>query len=200
MRSSWRRRPEMGGVAWPTPCGALRTSGPCLLDCALLPFHWTAGASASRQAVPAAGSGFRGRRLRRRLPCAARFGVAPPNSLRSLRSLRSDTGGESDVEARTACAPTPKLRCSALHYSPGAGTAWRESHRRWCANKWNATVVSRSRVGAVGCPHAASLRRCQRTRTTQRHQRPQLTAVQTQPPMAHLRTSACRRRRAARRR
>ena len=37
-----------------------------------------------------------------RLPCDARSRGPPPNSLRSLRSLRSDRGGESDVEARCA--------------------------------------------------------------------------------------------------
>ena len=37
-----------------------------------------------------------------RLRCAARSGLAPPNSLRSLRSLRSDIGGESVDEARCA--------------------------------------------------------------------------------------------------
>ncbi len=45
-----------------------------------------------------------------RLRCGARPGVAPHNSLRSLRSLRSDRCGESDHEARCArrpqaCAP-----------------------------------------------------------------------------------------------
>jgi hypothetical protein len=43
-----------------------------------------------------AGAVFAARRLR----CGTRFEVAPNNSLRSLRSLRSDTFGESEVEAR----------------------------------------------------------------------------------------------------
>ena len=38
---------------------------------------------------------------------SARLGPARPNSLRSLRSLRSDSGRESDNEART-CAPGPR--------------------------------------------------------------------------------------------
>ncbi|HWI11809.1 MAG TPA: hypothetical protein VNU48_10800, partial [Burkholderiaceae bacterium] len=41
-----------------------------------------------------------------RLHCAARSGVAPQNSLRSLRSLRSNSRGESVYEARAARAPT----------------------------------------------------------------------------------------------
>ena len=40
-----------------------------------------------------------------RLHCDARPGVAPPNSLRSLRSLRSNSRGESADEARCACRP-----------------------------------------------------------------------------------------------
>jgi len=40
-----------------------------------------------------------------RLHCAARLGVAPQNSLRELRSLRSDNRGESDNEARFARRP-----------------------------------------------------------------------------------------------
>jgi len=47
-----------------------------------------------------------------RLHCAARSGVAPQNSLRSLRSLRSNSRGESDHEARAARAPTPALACA----------------------------------------------------------------------------------------
>jgi hypothetical protein len=53
----------------------------------------------------------------RRLHCAARAGVAPQNSLRELRSLRSDTRGESVHEARATHASPPK--------SPPAGTACR---------------------------------------------------------------------------
>ncbi len=48
-----------------------------------------------------------GRRPRRRLRCGARVSVAPHNSLRSLRSLRSNRCGESVHEAR-AYARRPK--------------------------------------------------------------------------------------------
>jgi len=65
-----------------------------------------------------------------RLHCDARAGVAPHNSLRSLRSLRSDRCGESDHEARAAHAPTPALRFSSPQKSPLPGTACREVHRR----------------------------------------------------------------------
>jgi len=60
----------------------------------------------------------------RRLHCAARAGVAPRNSLHSLRSFRSDSRGESDHEARWR-APTPALRCSLPQKSPLTGAARR---------------------------------------------------------------------------
>src|SRR6185369_7489387 len=44
--------------------------------------------------------------VRARLPCGARRQGPPQNSLRSLRSLRSDSRGESDVEARALRALT----------------------------------------------------------------------------------------------
>jgi len=67
----------------------------------------------------------------RPLHCAARSGVAPQNSLRSLRSLRSNNRGESEVEARAARAPTPALRCSSPPKSPPPGNACREAQARW---------------------------------------------------------------------
>ena len=63
----------------------------------------------------------------RRLHCAARSGVASQNSLRSLRSLRSNTCDESVHEARWR-APTPALRCSSPPKSPPPGSARREVH------------------------------------------------------------------------
>jgi hypothetical protein len=68
-----------------------------------------------------------------RLHCAARSGVAPPNSLRSLRSLRSNNRGESVHEARAARAPTPALRCSSPPNSRPTGSPCREVHGRWCS-------------------------------------------------------------------
>ena len=62
----------------------------------------------------------------RRLHCAARSGVASPNSLRSLRSLRSDDRDESVDEARWR-APTPALRCSSPPKSPPPGSACRDA-------------------------------------------------------------------------
>ena len=71
--------------------GTLRTfakgAGPSVA-CARRGRRYPAGAHAS--AVGAA----------HRLRCAARSALAPPNSLRSLRSLRSNIGGESVHEAR----------------------------------------------------------------------------------------------------
>jgi hypothetical protein len=73
--------------------------------------------AAARQALPARGPvgtvGPAGR-----LHCAARDGVAPTNSLRSLRSLRSDSVGESEDEAR--CARRPR-RCAARRPRMGRG-------------------------------------------------------------------------------
>jgi hypothetical protein len=60
--------------------------------------------------------------------CAARSGVASQNSLRSLRSLRSNSCDESVHEARAARVPTPALRCSSPPKSPPPGSACREVH------------------------------------------------------------------------
>ena len=68
----------------------------------------------------------------RRLHCAARSEVAPPNSLRSLRSLRSNNRGESDDKARWR-APTPTLRCSSPPKSRPAGNPCREVHEWSCS-------------------------------------------------------------------
>ena len=50
------------------------------------------------------------------LPCGARGEVGPSNSLRVLRTLRSNNSGQSDDEAR--CARPPR-RCAPRHH-PGA--------------------------------------------------------------------------------
>jgi len=60
-----------------------------------------------------------------RLRCDARSPLAPRNSLRSLRSLRSDNRGESDHEARAARVPSVLPRFSPPHKSPPPGTARR---------------------------------------------------------------------------
>ena len=61
-----------------------------------------------------------------RLHCAARSGVASPNSLHSLRSFRSNNRDESVNEAHAAHAPTPALRCSSPPKSPPPSSARRE--------------------------------------------------------------------------
>ncbi len=62
-----------------------------------------------------------------RLPCAARLEGVPHNSLRSLRSLRSDRMRQ--VSSRSALrAPPSRLRCSAPHTATPPGTACRSSH------------------------------------------------------------------------
>ena len=54
--------------------------------------------------------------------------VVPQNSLRDLRSLRSNSRGKSDHEARCR-APTLALHFSSPQKSPPAGSACREVHR-----------------------------------------------------------------------
>ena len=63
----------------------------------------------------------------RRLRCGARPGVAPHNSLRSLRSLRSNRCGESDNEARCARRPqscAPRRPRNRPRRAPPAATGW----------------------------------------------------------------------------
>jgi len=69
--------------------------------------------------APTAAVGLAGR-----LRCDARSTVAPRNSPHSLRSLRSDSLGESD-ERSALRAPTALLRFSPPHKSPPPGTAHR---------------------------------------------------------------------------
>jgi hypothetical protein len=59
-----------------------------------------------------------------RLRCAARSEGAPGNSLHSLRSLRSNSPGESDGRSALR-APPSALRCSPPQKSPTPGTAHR---------------------------------------------------------------------------
>jgi hypothetical protein len=116
--------------------------------------------------------------------CAAVLGagVAPPNSLRSLRSLRSDSRGESVHEARCARRPRP-LRSSPFHRSPrqphpapGAGShrgwraacgprlghsAWGGARRRaWASPRSTASLAARDsahrHLTRGGCPSAAN--------------------------------------------
>ena len=88
----------------------------------------------------------------RSLHCAARSGVAPPNSLRSLRSLRSNTRGESVDEARAAHAPTPALRCSSPPKSRPAGCPCREVHGGWCSFQTPPRLLQRRVRAGCGAP------------------------------------------------
>ena len=107
----------------------------------------------------------------RRLHCAARGGLAPQNSLRSLRSLRSITRGESVYEARAARTPSPPLRCSSPQKSPPPGTACRSGTTVACV-RCRPPPVPQSRVRPGGgalrrCREAQGLRpRAQRASTT----------------------------------
>jgi hypothetical protein len=84
--------------------------------------------------------------------CAARSGVAPQNSLRSLRSLRSDNRGESVHEARAAHAPTPALRCSPPPKSPPPGSPCREAHGGWCSLQTPPRWLQRRVRAGCGAP------------------------------------------------
>src|SRR5262245_53182870 len=81
--------------------------------------------------APAGAVGLAGR-----LPCDARSEVAPGNSLRSLRSLRSDTPGESDVEARALRAPTSETALLGAPKSPPPGTALRAATLVVCLDEY----------------------------------------------------------------
>ena len=61
-----------------------------------------------------------------RLPCAARLEGVPHNSLRSLRSLRSDRMRQVSLRSSLRSPPS-KLRCSAPPTAPPPGTAGRSS-------------------------------------------------------------------------
>ena len=83
-----------------------------------------------------------------RLHCAARPEVAPPNSLRSLRSLRSNSRSESVDEARWR-APTSALRCSSPQKSPLPGAACREVHH--LSSSTSGPRPLQQRRARVGC-------------------------------------------------
>jgi hypothetical protein len=87
-----------------------------------------------------------------RLRCDARAGVAPRNSLRSLRSLRSNNRGESDERSARVRAPTPALRFSPPHKSPPPGTA----HRAATLVVFDDEVLGGSGKAGGGCASAAT--------------------------------------------
>jgi hypothetical protein len=89
---------------------------------------------------------------RHRLHCDARSGLAPHNSLRSLRSLRSDRCGESVHQARWR-APSPALRFSSPQKSPLPGTACREVHRLWRSSIGTPRCWQQRRVRAGRSAH-----------------------------------------------
>ena len=91
-------------IRWRTERPSAQTAAVILSEAKDLPpppsaqSHGRAAGSAPTAAVGPAG----------RLPCGARSAVAPHNSLRSLRSLRSNRRGESEVEARACSARRPQ--------------------------------------------------------------------------------------------
>ena len=84
-----------------------------------------------------------------RLRCGAHSGLAPRNSLRSLRSLRSNNLGESDERSARVRAPSPELRSSPPQKSPLPGTTHRTEMR----------VVFGEKIGASAKPRAGVRRR-----------------------------------------
>jgi len=95
----------------------------------------------------------------RRLHCDARAGVVPQNSLRDLRSLRSNSRGKSVHEARSR-APTPALRFSSPQKSPPAGSACREVHRRFGASRMPPLVQQRHARAGESALRLLTRRRC----------------------------------------
>jgi hypothetical protein len=87
----------------------------------------------------------------RRLHCDARARVVPQNSLRDLRSLRSNSRGKSDHEARSR-APTLALRFSSPQKSPPAGSACREVHRWFVSSRRPPLVQQRHARAGGGAP------------------------------------------------
>ena len=86
--------------------------------------------------------------LRSDCPAVLGLGVAPNNSRRSLRSLCSDTFGESVDEAREYARRPQALRSSAPHRSPTPGTAHRDA--RHCT-LYESMTVSVSAKAWWGC-------------------------------------------------
>ena len=89
----------------------------------------------------------------RRLRCAARPGRARHNSLRELRSLRSNRCRESVYEARTMCAPRPGLRCSPTQKSPLTGAPCRDGDRQWHSTRRTPPSVPQRTVRVAGSAH-----------------------------------------------
>ena len=95
----------------------------------------------------------------RRLRCGARPGVAPHNSLRSLRSLRSDRCGESVHEARCARRPQP---CAPRRPTNRPCRVPSAAKSTWGGARWQTTAVSaKARPGrwqrACGAPRSTGL-------------------------------------------
>ena len=80
-----------------------------------------------------------------RLHCGARSEVAPPNSLHSLRSLRSNSRGESDNDAR--CARRPRTCAPRRHTNRPRRIPPTAMFRGWLL-RWTPTPREQRRVWA----------------------------------------------------
>ena len=89
----------------------------------------------------------------RRLPCGTRSGGQPQNSLRSLRSLRSDSRGESDDDAR--CARNLQPSAPQGFPCPPSGTRPRPCvEAPSLRDDLEATAGGGFKAGTDGCPGA----------------------------------------------
>ena len=161
---------------WGAVCGPLRSFGS-------VRYLMLASARARRRAGPGRGSsGWPFASLR--VPCGTRSSGPAHNSLRSLRSLRSNTCAESDDEARQMRARPEDLRssaapirpaqappvalqatgsvCDAAHATTGPATRRPGRARRACEALRSAGLVARARTRALReltrrvCPSAVS--------------------------------------------
>ena len=112
-----------------------------------------------------------------RLRCAARSEGAPRNSLHSLRSLRSDSLGESD-ERSALRAPPSALRCSLPQKSPAPGAAHRAATPR-CSSMDATVVPAKPWSGVRRRRHDAALRNAE------------LMAARAQRALQHLTRRDC---------
>ena len=148
-------------VAWLASEECSFTTG-SVFDLVGRPRHLLAARVGSRGRAPVRARPRRSARCASQLPCAARSRGPPQNSLRSLRSLRSDSCGKSDRRARAAARWPRLLRCSAppthAGRAPDPGFCSSRDSRPE-AQRLRPRQTRRSHEAVVGCPAAARGRR-----------------------------------------
>ena len=124
----WRGR---GAPENPGPIRLLSPLGRFCSTAAFASGHCAEGRASQRRGRAAGSASLRRSAAARRLPCGARSWGLPHNSLRSLRSLRSDRCGESEVDARCARGPkhlrssAPQRRSARCPATPLRSRSWR---------------------------------------------------------------------------